>query len=167
LADLREFSVNFYRQTDAIPCAFFQEKPGFALGRCTGAQTHLSLTPDNRLWGCQLFFDYAKIRNEDSVSRLYSFGCLDHFIENYDIIYPEIQGNYKKIRQRNCWTSEKECRYCRYSFRCSFCPLDVSFSSPELWEIPIWVCEIKKISWEAMNLFWKELENCESKKYLS
>jgi sulfatase maturation enzyme AslB (radical SAM superfamily) len=167
LTDLREFSFNFYRETNTIPCAFFQEKPGFGLGRCNGAETHMSLTPDDRLWGCHLFFDYAKLRKDDSLYRLYSFGRLDNFIKNYDIIFPEIQDNYKKISQRNCWTSEKKCRECRYIFSCSVCPLDASFSSPKLWEIPIWVCEIKKISWEAMNLFWKEMEDCESKKDFS
>lgn len=158
LKDLWKYCYQIFEETGSIPVPFFEAKQGIGMGKCPGGKEGITLTPDERLWGCHLFFDYAKARQDPSITRLYSFGPLDWFVKDYEKIYQAVLENYSKVRIKNCRTSKGPCANCPDLLSCSLCPMAASFESAENWVIPPWVCSIKKIMWEENRAFWRRIE---------
>lgn len=114
---------------------------------------------DGTLWGCDLFFDFAKLKKDESISRKYSFGNLDHFRNNYGEIYPEILSNHSQIRKDKCSSSIKTCSKCLDLLDCFVCPMAAAFGSKQIGIIPDWVCSIQRIIKKERKKFWVQQDS--------
>ncbi len=159
LASLKEFLLAFYRRTRAVPLISFRKSSGKGVFFCNAGRDRLALSPEEKLWGCYLFPDYFKGKEGTPEYEQYCFGELDSFIKNHERVYPEIRGNYSKLRMDYFSTSETSCRDCDELRECEVCPMDTALSGFSIGKIPGWTCEIKKIIRKEKEIFWRELEN--------
>ena len=160
---LREFLISSYENTESIPLVDFRQKPKKDIFCCFAGKDRMAITPDGELWGCCLFPDFFKGKDETADHEKYCFGSLDSFIKNYETVYPEILSNFSTLRTDHFFTQETSCILCDELEECGVCPLDTAFSGTITKKIPSWICEIKKIFRKEKSLLWKELEKASKK----
>ena len=153
---LRLFAGNIYEKTELLPILVFQKSQSLGIGVCQGGKRTLSLMADGTLWGCDLFFDFAKQKKDESISRKYSFGNLDYFKNNYRTIYPEILHNHSLIRKDKFRSTTHPCLKCLDLLDCFVCPIAAAFGSKQIGIIPDWVCSIQRIIKKEKNKFWEQ-----------
>jgi hypothetical protein len=118
----------------------------------------MALAPDGTLWGCYLFADYFKGKEESQEYSKYCFGSLDSFIKNHEEIYPEVFSHYSNLFMDIFSTPEKKCFFCHDVEDCVVCPVEVAFSSSVIGKIPHWTCQIRQLLRNENHAFWEELE---------
>jgi len=160
---LREFFLSYYEKTESIPLVDFRSKPKKDIFCCFAGKDRMAITPDGELWGCCLFPDFFKGREETADYKKYCFGGLESFVENYEKVYPEILSNFSTLRTDHFFTQETSCILCDDLEECGVCPLDTVSSGSITKKIPSWICEIKKIFRREKRLLWKELEEMPQK----
>ena len=152
------FYAGIYRQSSSIPISIFHKSQRLGITSCFGGQHNICLAPDESLWGCILTYDFAKASGDQSVAKKYSFGKLDHFIEHYESIYPEIVFNYSQIGLDKCRSRMRPCIECLDFLECTICPLAAAFGSHRIGVIPDWVCAIRQIIQKGNETFWGKIE---------
>ncbi len=157
LKKLRKTALNHYNRKGQIPVAFLNKSDSYGISVCEGGKENMVLVPDDSLWGCFLLFDYANFKGDDSLTRAYSFGSVEDFIQHHKVIYPQIRQNYSQIRLDRCHTDKTSCIRCLDLLRCTICPIAACFGSQEMWEIPHWVCEIRRIFTKENKTFWRQI----------
>jgi len=155
---LREFLLSSYEDTESIPLVDFRSRPKKDIFCCFAGKDRMAITPDGELWGCCLFPDFFKGKEQTTDYKKYCFGDLDSFVENHGTAYPEILSNFSTLRTDHFFTPKISCILCDDLEECGVCPLDTVFSGSITKKIPLWICEIKKIFRNEKRLLWKELE---------
>jgi len=154
---LKKLLLVQYKRKANIPVIDFREDLGKGFFYCAGGKDRLALTPDEEIWGCQLFPDYFKGKEKSPEHKKYYFGTLDTFIKHHKNIYPRISSNYSQLSMENCSTSNMDCFLCSELKNCQVCPVNAAIASRTLCQIPSYVCEILKIRAKEINTFRKEL----------
>jgi sulfatase maturation enzyme AslB (radical SAM superfamily) len=157
LKSLREFLFMSYQRTKEIPINYFRGKQEEGLFICLAGRDRMTLTPDEKLWGCHIFPNLIDGEESFNQYREYCFGNLDAFMDNHEVIYPEILRNLSELRMDRFCTSETYCLFCSDIYNCGICPVYAAISSGALGRIPVWMCEIKRMKREERSLFWKEI----------
>jgi sulfatase maturation enzyme AslB (radical SAM superfamily) len=137
--------ISNYKKKGNIPVANFREEPGKGIFYCAAGKDRLAITPDEEIWGCFLFPDYFRGKEDTPGYNKFYFGSLDKFIENHKSIYPRILSNYAKLSMDNFSASRMGCFLCPELENCAVCPINASFSGNPLGKIPSYLCKIQKI----------------------
>ncbi|MCJ7644170.1 MAG: radical SAM protein [Candidatus Aminicenantes bacterium] len=158
LSDLRRFLLAFRRKKGYIPVTNFRASTELGIFGCRAGEDRMALSPDGRLWGCHLFYDFHKKMKSPTTAR-YCFGDLDFFITHDRRIYPRILARYADLRMDYFHTPEKFCGLCRDVHDCVICPVDAAFASGIIGRIMPVDCGIRKIVRKEKQRLWKDLEN--------
>lgn len=158
LERMRKSISALFQKTGEIPLVNF--RPGLGRGpfACYAGMDRLSLAPDETLWGCDLFFDFFKGKEEDPARHQYCFGSLDNFISNYEDVYPTILSNYSNLGVDKFHTPIQPCSQCEAMNECEVCPVDNLFLESAINCIPPWACRIKRLYIEEKKLFLEEIK---------
>lgn len=157
LALLRSFILSFFSRTGTIPLNYLKGNPSKETFHCIAGKDRMTLSPDGKLWGCQLFSNYFKGKESTREYQKYCFGDLDSFIKSHRRIYPDVLANYSDLRMDYFYTSDIYCMLCTELEECRVCPVYSAFSTSKMKEVPVWTCDIKKNFRKERELFWKEL----------
>jgi len=156
---VRELCYSTYKRTGGIPVIEFREKSKKGIFSCYAGKDRMAMTPDGELWGCYLFTDHFNNKPNSPEYRKYYFGDLQSFVQNHEIIYPEILLNYSKLRMDRFLTPCVPCLLCDDLRECEVCPMDNLFSSPDIRKVSAWMCETTKILRKENRLLWEEIHN--------
>jgi len=152
---LREILLSYYYKKGTIPVMDFRDRPGKGIFYCAAGKDRLTVTPEEEIWGCQLFPEYLKGRENSRQFKKFFFGTLDNFITNYKNIYPRISRNYAWLSTDNYSTTTMDCYLCPEIEYCQICPINAAFTGSPLGKIPGYVCEIQRIKKGDSPLFRK------------
>jgi len=155
---LRKILVDHYRREDNIPVIDFREESSKGIFYCAAGKNRMAITPDEKIWGCFLFPDYFKGKENYLDHKDFFFGWLDDFIEDHKNLYPRISANYSRLSMDNFSTSRMECFLCPELENCAVCPINASFSGHSLGKIPSYLCEIQKIRIKQKEKFKREIQ---------
>jgi len=161
LTKLREILLPQYKSKQNIPVINFRENDSKGVFYCAAGKDRLAIAPDGQIWGCYLFPDYFKGKEESAEYQKFYFHHLDDFTKNYKNIYPKIFSNYTQLSMDNFSTSQMDCFLCKKSEKCGVCPINAAFSGVPLRKIPQYTCEIQKIIITEKEKFWKEFQKLE------
>ncbi|MBA7522863.1 hypothetical protein ES705_14983 [subsurface metagenome] len=150
--------VSNFKRKGNIPVVNFREEPDTGIFYCAAAKDRLAITPDEEIWGCFLFPDYFKGKENSPEYQKFYFGPLDNFIENHKSIYPRILSNYARLSMDNFSSSHLGCFLCPKLENCAVCPINASFSGNPLGEIPSYLCKIQKIKIKGKEKFRREIQ---------
>jgi len=151
---IRKMAQDHYNKNGKLPVEFLNKSDSYGIAVCEGGKESMTLVPDGSLWGCSLLFDYASSREDETLAQVYSFGAIEDFIRHHKVVYPQIRRNYSQIRLDRCHTDKTPCVKCLDLLRCTLCPIAACFGSKEMWTIPDWVCEIRRILTKENESFW-------------
>lgn len=162
LSKVVELLVSNYKKTGAIPVSNFRavlkRQQGLGLFRCSAAENRMAITPEGKLWGCDVFHDYFKGKEKTTDYSNYFLGDLDYFIEHHQTLYPKILSNYRDLRIDNFSTGESYCFLCSDIESCVVCPVNAAYASSAVKKIPGWVCRINKIKNNAKKMFHQKIK---------
>ncbi len=179
LERLSDFLLSYYKEKGTIPVKNFQTPETLVeadtkremkrgIFRCNGGQDRLALTPEGKLWGCYVFHDYFKTRENHPEYGDYYLGTLAEFIDNHHTRYPEVMANYSELRQ-DLFQVKKEdgdkkdfCFLCSYVDGCVVCPVNAAYSTESMGVISCLTCELKKIQRDAQTAFHEQLQHLRS-----
>ncbi len=159
LKKVRKMALEHYERKENIPVAFLNKSDSYGISVCEGGKENMVLVPDGSLWGCFLLFDYASFKGDESLTSTYSFGSIEDFKKKHKVTYPQIRKNYSQIRLDRCYTDKSPCIRCLDLLRCTLCPIAACFGSPDMWKIPQWVCEIRRIFTRENKVFWSQIDS--------
>jgi len=156
-----DYLLLVFREKGIIPVVNYQKtKSSPAKGFfCSAGRNRISVSPGGDVHGCFLFHDYLKGKEGSDDYGNYSFGKLDHFIENFDSVYPALIDNYKTLRQSSFFTDRQFCFLCRDVAECRVCPVTAAYSTSLIGKIPNWVCDLNRIRNRAKQKFHEAIEN--------
>jgi sulfatase maturation enzyme AslB (radical SAM superfamily) len=157
LSQLRRFLFSFYKETRVIPVFNFQKVPRDGVFGCLAGKDRIAISPDGRLWGCCLFYDFYR-KKENRNNLRYCFGSLDSFIKNHERIYPEVLDSYANLHMKSSFTSQKFCALCEEVEDCAICPVDAGFASSIIGKISDWDCAMRRIIRKEKQRLAKEIE---------
>jgi MoaA/NifB/PqqE/SkfB family radical SAM enzyme len=153
---LRKILLADYDKKGTLPVMDFREGLGKGIFYCAAGKDRLAITPDEEIWGCQLFPEYLRGRENSCEFKKFFFGTLDSFIANYKNIYPRIYRNYAWLSTDNYSTTTMSCYLCPELEHCQICPINAAFAGSPLGKIPSYVCEIQRIKAQEKKKFIQE-----------
>lgn len=159
LRSLRDFTLLSYKKTGTLPLSNFWKMYRKEIFSCAAGKDHVTMAPDGKLWGCFLFPDFFKGKDESQEYGKYCFGNLDSFIKDHEKINTRVMPNYANLRMDKFYTNERFCKDCPDLEECWACPVDAAFSSTNIGRIPSWTCEIRKIFRKERESFWRGLKS--------
>ena len=157
MSRLRESVVEHYYRKGNIPLINFRDTQRKGIFHCAAGKDRLAISPDGGIWGCFLFSDYFKGKENTPEYSKFFFGNLEDFIENQEDVYPKVASNYAELRMENFRTSKTECFLCKEYKNCVVCPINAALSGASLGQIPDHICAIQKIVIREKENFRKEL----------
>lgn len=158
LSNVRQILLSNYKKTSTIPLVDFRRNQKRGIFVCFAGRDRMTLTPEGKLWGCDLFADYFKGKAGMSEYDKYCFGDLDSFVDRFERVYPEILSNHSKLRMDRFFTSNTSCLKCNDLEICKVCPVDNMFSDTDIRKVSSWSCEMKRILIREKELFWEGLK---------
>jgi len=158
MAQLVKILANNYKRKGNIPVSNFKEESDKGIFYCAAGKDRLVITTDEEIWGCCLFPDYFKGKENSPEYQKFYFGSLDDFIDNHKSIYPRILSNYAGLSMDNFSSSRLKCFLCPELENCAVCPINASFSGNPLGEIPSYLCKIQKIKIKEKEKFKREIQ---------
>ena len=158
ITKLVKILVDYYRREGSIPVIDFREESGKGIFYCAAGKNRMAITPDEKIWGCFLFPDYFKGKENSLDHKDFFFGTLDDFIEDHRNLYPRISAKYSRLSMDNFSTSRMECFLCPEFENCAVCPINASFSGHSIGKIPSYLCEIQKIRIKQKEKLRKEIQ---------
>ena len=155
---LRAFISAYYKRNKEIPLVAFRKNQKKGIFSCYAGKDRMTIMPDGKLWGCYLFADCFKEKEESREYAKYCFGNLDEFIKDQERIYPEILSNYSELSMDHFYTRDNLCSQCDELHECTVCPMSNILSGSDIKTVPHWICEQNKTFIKEKRLFWKEME---------
>ena len=159
LSRLREIVLKHFQIKGNIPVINFREAQRKGIFHCAAGKDRLAISPEGGVWGCFLFADYFKGKENAPDYSKYFFGDLGDFIENHENIYPKISSSYAELRADNFRSSKTECFLCKEYKNCAICPINAALSGTPIGQIPGHICEIQKIVTREKKLFREQRNN--------
>lgn len=164
LAGLSAFLVSYYKKNRIIPVNHFRvamsnpnnkkKDTGFA---CAAGRDRMAITPDGYVWGCAVFHDYMKTREDIPDFHIYSFNKLDDFIKNHETLYPRILANYIFLSQDCFFSGDRFCFLCEEVGTCRVCPVNAAYTTSVMGKISPWVCRLNGILKKEINGFREKI----------
>jgi len=145
LSKAREITLQYYRNTNTLPLDFFLLPKKEGIWECSAGQIQITVTTQGEVWGCPLFYEYFKDKKKTTNHSRFFFGNIHDFIKNHKKKFPQVLANYEQLSMNNCFTAEKRCFLCSEVERCEVCPIVSSDCLTYEKEIPLYICQIKKI----------------------
>jgi uncharacterized protein len=171
LAGLTDFLISYYKEKGIIPVNHYRrsESPAKSTKNvscfaCAAGFQRIAITPEENVWGCYLFHDYLKNREESSDFHTYWFGKLDDYIKNHETLYPRILRNYAALRQDFFFSGDQHCFLCEEVENCSICPVSAAYATSFIGQFPPWICSIHSIQRKAGKSFLEEIEIIDSER---
>lgn len=158
LTSLREYLLFYYKDTGQIPVSNFRKIEEKGVFACFGGKDRMALSPDGKLWGCFMFPDYLKGKENSTEFQNHSFGSLDFFMKNHESLYPKILETYQGLQMDHFFTFHHACALCPDLAECAVCPVDAAFVSSRIGKIPDWICSIRKIFINERAQFLKDIQ---------
>ena len=158
MARLVKILASNFKRKGNIPVVNFRKESGKGIFYCAAGKDRLAITPDEKIWGCFLFPDYFKAKENSPEYKKFYFSSLDNFIENHKSIYPRILSSYAQLSMDNFSASRLGCFLCPELEDCAVCPINASFSGNPLGEIPSYLCKIQKIKIKEKAKFKREIQ---------
>ncbi len=159
LTELRKILDRHFQRYGHIPVVNFRDSAGKGIFHCAAGQDRLAIDPDGGVWGCFLFADHLRERQNPPEYRDYFFGDLANFMKNHKKVYPRISSNYTRLRMDNFKTPRTECFLCKEHKACAVCPVNAALSGIPIGQIPNHICEIQKIIRRTKEEFRRELQS--------
>lgn len=156
MGKLRKILLAHYHKTREIPILGFWERDAKGIFYCAGGQERMAVTPDERVWGCDLFADYFRGKEDWPAYKDYFFGDLDSFTKNHKKVYPRVSSNYTRLSMDNFATPHKECLVCLDLENCSVCPVVAGLTGASIGKIPAYICAVQKIRIGEREKLWEE-----------
>ncbi len=156
---LREITIEHSTKKGFIPVVNFRDRQTKGIFHCAAGKDRLAISPDGGVWGCFLFADYFKGKENTTEYSKYFFGYLEDFIDNHQHLYPRVSSNYAELRMDNFRTSKTECFLCKEYKNCAVCPINAALSGTPIGQIPSHICEIQKIMTREKKLFREQRNN--------
>jgi hypothetical protein len=158
LQRLNDFLALYYKKTGSMPVKNFRfngdkQEAKKNIFRCSAGRNRMAVTPEGKVWGCFLFHDYFKGKENTPQYRDYAFGSLADFINGYRIQYPKIMVNYNELRQDYFNAGGKCCFLCEEIESCGVCPVSAAYTGGAVGKIGCDLCELVKIQAEARQNF--------------
>lgn len=157
LGQVRNSLVEVFKRTGTIPVRGFRKNPDRGVFGCFAGRDRLTLSPDGHIWGCHLFWDYFRSREQSGDYGLFSFGRLEAFIRDHEWLYPEISAHYARLHTDNYSVRGWPCFLCDDLEECRVCPMDAAFCGGDIGAIPDWMCRINGILRVEKQGFWQEI----------
>jgi sulfatase maturation enzyme AslB (radical SAM superfamily) len=157
LKRLRRILVGFYREKQEIPIKSYRKEDTKGYFYCAAGQDRMAVTFEEHVWGCDLFADYFRRKENWHKYKDYFFGDLNTFTKYHKKIYPKISSNYANLSMDNFATPSRSCLFCPDLENCSVCPMVAALAGSSIGEIPSYVCEIKKIRIIEQHKFLEEI----------
>ncbi|UCH93731.1 MAG: radical SAM protein [Candidatus Aminicenantes bacterium] len=177
LKRLSDFLFSYYQEKGTIPVKNFQAPETLVeadtakemkrgIFRCNAGKDRMAVTPEGKLWGCFLFHDYFKTRENHPQYQDYFLGTLTDFIANYETRYPVILANYSELRQDFFQVDKKNpgengenefCFLCEDIDGCVVCPVNAAYTSGALGKVSYHKCQLIKIQRHAQENFRQKL----------
>lgn len=158
---LIDFLVAYYKEKGTILLYDFNGEKSRSKNKtsfyCDGGINRMAISPGENVWGCPLFYDYLKNRDDNPDFQRYSFGKLDNFIKKYETIYPRILYNYFSLRQEYFSIESQRCSLCREVNSCGVCPASAAYATSIIGKISPWVCHIGRILKKGKKRFLQEI----------
>lgn len=152
LQRLADFLAIYYKENGKMPVKNFQA-PAIDVNRgvfrCSAGNEQMSLAPDGKVWGCFLFHDYFKNRQNDPQYWDYCFGDLGDFVESYGNRYVEKLVNYCQLQQDLFQVEGEFCFLCNELPGCMVCPVYAAYSTGTLGKISCQHCALMRIQNKA------------------
>jgi uncharacterized protein len=165
LAGLTDFLVSYYKEKGTIPVNHYRRAQSPAKSTknvpcftCAAGFQRMAITPEENVWGCYLFHDYLKNREESSDFHTYWFGKLDDYIKNHETLYPLILLNYAALRQDFFFTGDQHCFLCQEVESCGICPVSAAYATSFIGKLPPWICGMHSIQRKVGKSFLEEIE---------
>ncbi len=161
LRRLGDFLVRYFKKTGTIPVKNFrtaEKKNGGKKGifRCYAGRNRMAVTPAGELWGCFLFHDYFKGREDSPAYRDFAFGPLRNFMIGYKTLYPKILNHYTELRQDYFCAEGNFCFLCPEVDTCALCPVNAAYSTGSLGKISCRHCRLEGIVRDALSRFRRD-----------
>jgi sulfatase maturation enzyme AslB (radical SAM superfamily) len=156
MTELRKILVSHYRKTGLIPVISFREEEGFFY--CAGGQDRIAVDSEEHIWGCDLFGDYFRGKENQPEYRDYFFGDLDTFAQEHKKTFQRTSSHYAGLGMDQFETPQMKCLFCENLEACTVCPVAAAFSGYPLGKVPPYVCEIQKLKVKQIERFRKEIE---------
>ena len=118
----------------------------------------MALTADGKLWGCHLFADVYKGKEETEDYAKFCFGDLDSFMKDGEKIYARISPHYAGLRMDRFYTVETRCTDCPDLEDCSVCPMENMLQNQNIDKVSNGACRLKKITRKIRKKIWKECD---------
>jgi sulfatase maturation enzyme AslB (radical SAM superfamily) len=161
LEQLSDYLVQYYIRERRIPVKnFHPSRQG--IFRCNAGHDHIAITPDGQVWGCFLFYDYFKSREEDPQYGNYAFGTLNRLHESREQDYEEVYKNYSQLRQDFFQVDREEASYCflcKELEGCVVCPVNAAYTSGALGKISRGHCRLIRLQSAARREFNRMVQN--------
>jgi radical SAM protein with 4Fe4S-binding SPASM domain len=157
IARLGNIQLDCYKNSGEIQLVNFREDDQKGIFYCSAGRDRLAVSTDGKIWGCTLFADYFKNRENSPQYEEYCFGNIGHIEGKPENIFSKIRSNYSQLSMDNFSTKATKCFLCPDLESCAICPMNVSFAGHSLGEIPDYVCTIQKIKIREKEKFSEEL----------
>jgi len=157
IAKLANIQLDYYKTTGEIQLVNFREDDQRGIFYCSAGRDRLAVSPDGKIWGCALFADYFKDRENSPQYEKYCFGNLGHLGGKSENVFSKLRSNYSQLSMDNFSTQATKCFLCPDLESCAICPMNVSFTGHSWDKIPDYVCAIQKIKIREREKFSKAL----------
>lgn len=154
---MRRIALDHFKLRGTIPLTNLNEEKEKGIWQCSAGQNTITINPDGDIWGCVLFYEYLKGKENTEEYKRYFFGYLEEFIKNYKERYSEIVYNYSQFSMDEFYTSKKRCFLCSELKKCSLCPVITTFTGYPIGKIPDYICKITQIQSKEKDKFLKEI----------
>ena len=158
MSRLRRNLLFHFKKESCIPVVNFRDNQKKGIFSCAAGKDRLAISPDGEIWGCFLFTDYYKGKENSPEYSKFFFGDLDYFMKHHEKVYPQISSNYAQLRMDNFRTSRTECFLCKEYKTCAVCPINAALSGASLGQIPPHICEIQKIRRREKEKFSEDIQ---------
>ncbi len=200
LNKLVDFLVEYYREKGMVPVKNFQPylpttnamavgfpgdpapTPGNMVFRCSAGTGRMAVTPEGKVWGCYLFHDYFKSKENSPQAVDFSFGMLDDFIAAFSSVpnnsptsstalypaqyvkilenYAELQQDYFQVEQQKGQMRKRQfCFLCPDIHDCQVCPVYAAFSTGSVGVIQCNQCRFTHLIHESAATFTRNILN--------
>jgi len=116
----------------------------------------MAVTPAGELWGCFLFHDYFKGKEDSPEYRDFAFGPLKDFITGHEILYSKILSHYAELRQDYFCVEENFCFLCPDVDTCALCPVNAAYTTGSLGKISCRQCRLEGIVRDSLSRFRRD-----------
>lgn len=144
------------QRTGKQPLHFFPTLDARGIWRCSAGQSQVTVTADGEIWGCALFHEYYKQKEDNGWYRNYCFGTLDDMIRHHKKMFPEIVDNYKQLSMDNFHSEYARCFLCPEIEKCGVCPVSSAFVQDDPERVPSHICRINRIAIREKERFLKQ-----------